>query len=372
MSAALDCLDVAASPGGAIVLRGVTLSIRAGGRSVLVGPSGAGKTTLLRAIAGLQSLDGGDIMLGGRSLSGLPPHRRRVAVVFQEPRLLPHLSVVDNVALPLRAAGFNRTARRTRAQSRLEEVGLSALLERRIQGLSGGEQHRVALARALCAEPDLLLLDEPLAALDPNRREELRGLIVRLQASLGLTTLIVTHDRAEAAELGERVALMLEGRIVQHDEPRALFERPVSAAVARFFGVANLLRGDVRDGRLAVGRTPIDVPGPDGTATLAIRPEHVSIDDASPLRGRVLESVYSGTFVKLTLDCAGQRIHAHVAPGGAPAAGALAGIALPAEHLWRLPPDVAPAISPIAPHRAGESPLRATEHAPGEIEPLCD
>ncbi len=337
MSAALECVDVAASPGGALVLRGVEFAIPAGGRSVLVGPSGAGKTTLLRAIAGLQPLDAGDIRLGGRSLRGMPPHRRRVAVVFQEPRLLAHLSVVDNVALPLRAAGIGRAQRRARARERLDEVGLSAFVDRRIQGLSGGEQQRVALARALSAEPDLLLLDEPLAALDPNRREELRGLIVRLQASLGLTTLIVTHDRAEAAELGLRVALMLEGRIVQHDEPRALFERPVSAAVARFFGVANLLRGDVRDGLLAFGGTQVPVPGPAGQATLAIRPEHVVLDTSSTLRARVVEVVYSGTFVKLVLDCAGQRLHAQAAPGGAPPTGSLVGVALPVEHLWRLP-----------------------------------
>lgn len=337
MSAALECVDVAASPGGALVLRGVGFSIPAGGRSALVGPSGAGKTTLLRAIAGLQALDAGDILLGGRSLHGVPPHRRRVAVVFQEPRLLAHLDVVDNVALALRAAGVGKAKRHARARERLEQVGLSASVDRSVQGLSGGEQQRVALARALCAEPDLLLLDEPLAALDPNRREELRGLIVRLQTDLRLTMLIVTHDRAEAAELGERVALMLEGTIVQHDEPRALFERPVSAAVARFFGVANLLRGVVHSGRLAFGGAPIAVPGADGPATLAIRPEHVVIDGSSQLRARVVESVYSGTHVKLVLDCAGQRLHAQVPPGDAPPTGAQIGVALPIAHLWRLP-----------------------------------
>ncbi len=314
---ALEVAGLVASPGGAPVLRGIDLAVAAGTRTVIVGPSGAGKTTLLRAVAGLEPAVAGTIRLAGRSLDGVPPHRRRIAVVFQEPRLLPHLTVTDNVALPLRAAGTGRRERRARAGALLEEVGLSALAARRPRGLSGGEQQRVALARALCAEPDLLMLDEPLAALDPNRRESLRRLIVRVQRERRLTTLAITHDRAEAAELGERIALMLEGRVVQHDEPRALFERPVSAAVARFFGAANLVR--------------------DGDATLAIRPEHVRLAPDGRLRAVVAETTYAGTYVRVVLDAAGRRIEAHVPPGEAPAAGQTVGVVLPAEHLWRIP-----------------------------------
>ena len=334
------------------VLDDLSLGVWPGELVCLLGPNGCGKTTLLRAIAGLEPLAAGEVRLGGRALGRVPAHRRRIAVVFQEPRLLPHLSVADNVALPLRAAGVGRAERARRARERLEEVGLGGFLERRLPGLSGGEQQRVALARALCAEPDLLLLDEPLAALDPNRREDLRRLIARLQSERALTTLIVTHDRAEAAELGERVALMLEGRIVQHDEPRALFERPVSAAVARFFGVANLLRGTVRGGRLAWGGGAVPVPVGDGAATLAIRPEHVGLDPGSGLRGVVVEAVYAGTAVKLVLDCDGHRLEAHVPPGEAPAAGELVGVALPLEHLWPLPELTASA----APARSAEQP----------------
>ena len=156
--------------------------------------------------------------------------------------------------------------------------------------------------------------------------------------------MIVTHDRAEAAELGDSIALMLEGRIVQHDEPRALFERPVSAAVARFFGMVNLLRGTVEDGRLAVGPTTIAAPGPDGAATLAIRPEHVELDHDSTLRATVTESIYAGTHVRLTLQCGAQHLETVVAVPDAPAAGQDVGIVLPIDRLWRLPDQDASAV----------------------------
>ena len=337
MSARLECRGVTVSPGGAPVLRGLDLEVAAGERAVLVGPSGAGKTTLLRAIAGLASLDAGDIRLGGCSLRGVATHRRRIAVVFQEPRLLPHLDVTDNAALPLRAAGVGRARRRAIARTRLSEVGLAGLVDRRPTGLSGGEQQRVALARALCAEPDLLLLDEPLASLDPNRREELRRLVVRVQRERALTALIVTHDRTEAAQFGERIALMLEGRIVQHDAPRMLFEQPASAAVARFFGVRNLLRGRVRSGRLEVAGTAVSVPGADGPAIVAIRPEHVRLDGAAPLRGIVLEAVYSGSHVRVVVGCDDQRIEAQVPVDEAPRVGDEVGVELAPQRLWRLP-----------------------------------
>jgi len=222
-------------------------------------------------------------------------------VVFQEPRLLGHLDVLDNVALPLRAAGIARGDPRHAAAIHLEEMGITALTKRRVQGLSSGEQQRVAVARALSGDPDLLLLDEPLAALDPNRRNALRRVIRDVQRERQVTTVIVTHDRSEAADLGDSIALMLEGRIVQHDEPRALFERPVSAAVARFFGVANLIA--------------------DAAGTLAIRPERVRIDPGGALRGTVLEAHYAGDHVRLIVDCGGRRIQAHVPPHTAPHAG---------------------------------------------------
>jgi len=339
VSCGLTVRGLVVAPGGTPVLRGTDLSIEPGRRAVLVGPSGAGKTTLLRAIAGLEPVLEGLLELGGRRLDArTPAHRRRVSAVFQEPRLLPHARVDDNVALPLRAAGVGRRERRARAAERLEEVGLAGLAPRGVRGLSGGEQQRVALARALCAEPDLLLLDEPLAAVDPNRREALRRLIVRVQRERALTTLVITHDRSEAAELAETLALMLEGRIVQQADPREVFERPASAAVARFFGAANIVRGSVRDGLLTLdGGGTLAVDGPDGPGAFVIRPEAVAIEPGAAFRAQVTEATYAGTFVRLALRHGGLRLLAHVPPGTQVAPGAQVGLDLPRERLWRLP-----------------------------------
>jgi len=341
VSASLHVRGLVVAPGGSPVLRGVDLDIPAGRRAVLVGPSGAGKTTLLRAIAGLEPVREGAVELGGRRLDArVPSHRRRIAVVFQEPRLLGHLRVDDNVALALRAAGVGRRERRRRAAERLAEVGLAAVADRRVPGLSGGEQQRIALARALCAEPELLLLDEPLAAVDPNRRQALRRLIADVQQQRCLTTLVITHDRAEAAELADTLALMLEGRIVQQDDPHELFERPRSAAAARFFGAANVLRGTVRAGLLHLdGGGRVEVAGEDGAATYVIRPEAVGLDDAEALHAEVVEATYAGTFVRVVLRRTAQRLEAHVPLGTPVTVGTTVGLRLPAARLWRLPED---------------------------------
>ncbi len=347
MSARLTIRGLVAAPGQTPVLRGVDLTIEPGARAVLVGPSGAGKTTLLRTIAGLEPTVAGTIELGDRRLDAtVPAHRRRVAVVFQEPRLLPHARVDDNVALPLRAAGVGRAQRRRQAAARLEEVGLGALATRAVRGLSGGEQQRVALARALCAEPELLALDEPLAALDPNRREALRRLIADVARDRRLTTLVITHDRAEAAELGQTIALMLEGRIVQQASPQALFERPASAAAARFFGVANLLRGSITGGdlRLTDGQVVDGAGGPDGPAVVVIRPEGIGLEAPGTdgtLRGQIVSAVYAGTHIRATIACGGHELVAHVPTAPPVAAGADVGVRLDPVRLWRLP-DGAP------------------------------
>ena len=333
----LECRGLTVAAERALILPAVDLSLQRGMLTALLGPSGAGKTTLLRAIAGLQPISAGSILLAGEPVDQLPAHRRGIGLVFQQPRLLPHLSVVENIAFPLRLGGMSRRERGLRARALLDDVGLAGLTDRSVRGLSGGEQQRVALARALCAEPRVLLLDEPLSALDPARRDELRGLIARVQRQRELTTLLVTHDRNEAAQLGDTLAVMLEGRIVQHGHPRELFERPTSSVLARFLGMRNLLRGTVRDGRLVLDEGSVDVDAPEGPVLVAIRPEHVRLSSAGPLQLRVRASVYVGSVVRLELEGATVAIEAHVDPDEAPAVGSLVGVELPSERLWPIP-----------------------------------
>jgi ABC-type Fe3+/spermidine/putrescine transport system ATPase subunit len=321
------------------VLRGVDLEVPDGGRLALVGPSGAGKTTLLRVIAGLEPSASGRVEAGGQVLDGLPPHRRPIAMVFQEPRLLPNMDAAENVAFALRAAGVGRRERRARADALLAEVGLDGLGRRSVRGMSGGEQQRVALARALCPQPRLLLLDEPMASVDPDRREALRRLILRLQAERRVTAVIVTHDRDEAAEMGEEIALMIEGRIVQRDSPRNLFLRPSSPAVARFFGARNIVAGEVRAGELATEAGPVPVGGPDGPARVAIRAEQITLAPDAPLRMIVREATFVGSGLRVRLARGALRLEARVPPDPAPIVGEEVGVVVPAEAVWRFPGD---------------------------------
>jgi ABC-type Fe3+/spermidine/putrescine transport system ATPase subunit len=260
-------------------------------------------------------------------------------MVFQDPRLLPNMDVAENVAFALRVAGVGRRERRARADALLGEVGLDGLGRRGVRGMSGGEQQRVALARALCPEPRLLLLDEPMASVDPDRREALRRLILRLQAERRVTTLIVTHDRDEAAEMGEAIALMIEGRIVQCDTPRNLFLRPVSPAVARFFGARNILVGDVRSGVLATEAGPVPVGGPDGAARVSIRAEAIGLADDGRLRMTLREATFMGSGLRLRLARGAMRLEARVPSEPAPTVGDEVGVSIPAEAVWRFPEE---------------------------------
>ncbi|MBW3578558.1 MAG: ABC transporter ATP-binding protein [Actinobacteria bacterium] len=321
------------------MLEDVDLEVPAGRLTVLLGPSGVGKTTLLRAVSGLEPIEAGEMRLGHRDLRRVPAHRRGLAMVFQEPRLFPNLSVTDNVAFPLRAQGAGRAQRRRRARELLDEVGIAQLADRRPRGLSGGEAQRVALARALCAEPELLLLDEPLSAVDPERREELRRLLRAVQRERSLTTLYVTHDRAEAAELGDELALLLGGRVVQQASPRTLFEQPHTVEAARFLG-ANVLRGAVTAGRLHLDAGSVPVDAPDGQATFSIRPEHLQLRTDAPLRGQVVASDYTGGHSRVVLRVGAQQLAALLPPDQAPTTGATVRIDLPEAHLWRIPEGI--------------------------------
>ncbi|MEO6867567.1 MAG: ABC transporter ATP-binding protein [Gaiellales bacterium] len=236
MTEGIHIHDVSVTLGGRRVLDDVSLQVDAGARVAFVGASGVGKTTLLRALAGLVPIEAGRITIDGRDVSRLSPHERRLGMVFQEPRLLPHLSALDNVALPLRARRMSRTARRRAAWNVLEQVGVSHRATGRPSELSGGEQQRVALARALVHDPSVLILDEPLSAVDAQLRVELQQLILTIQREFGMTMLLVTHDRDEASTLGASTAVMVDGRVVQHAPHSELALRPATPDVARLIG----------------------------------------------------------------------------------------------------------------------------------------
>lgn len=323
--------------GGRCVLDHVDLAVEAGTLTAVVGPSGAGKTTLLRVAAGLARADAGRIVKEGHDVTAVPAHERGIGLLFQQPRLFPNLGVADNVAFALRAAGVGRSRREAVAAELLEEFGVAHLRNRRVRGLSGGEQQRVALARALAAEPSVLLLDEPLSALDPESRDDLRRVIRRTQQQRGLSMIYVTHDRVEAAEMSDRIAVLLDGTIAQYDTPRAVFERPSNRRVATFLGATNLIDVTVHDGWASINGTRLATGGPDGPATVSIRPERVRIDDASALRLTVAEIVYQGTHHRLLLRGHGLEITAHHAGADRPNRNERVGVVLPRQDLWRLP-----------------------------------
>ena len=266
---------------GPEVLRDVALGVDPGEIVALLGPSGCGKTTLLRSIAGLETIDSGEVMIGDNLVStpdrSVPPEKRRVGMVFQDWALFPHMSVGKNVGY-----GLSRAERAEgRVREALEMVGLEGLADRDPATLSGGQQQRVALARALAPRPSVLLLDEPFSNLDTTLRVQVRLEVRRILLQLGITTLFVTHDQEEAFVLGDRVAVMNEGRLVQIDTPADLYARPVSAWVATFVGDANLYQADARDGLAAtmVGDIPLAREAPDGPLQVLVRPEQLELID---------------------------------------------------------------------------------------------
>ncbi len=278
--AGLSCAGVLVAVDGRILVDGVTLSVVRGGSCAVMGRSGAGKSTLLKAIAGLVE-HSGRILVDGTDLTGAAPHRRRVGLLFQHPRLFPTMRVVDNVAYPLRLARWPRIRRRAEATRLLAEVGLGDRGGAWPDELSGGEQQRVALARALCGAPAVLLLDEPLTGLDLPQRRDLVGLLQRVRAEREVTWVIVTHDPDDAAALGDTIAVLDAGRLVQHAPVEEVRSRPATAGVAALLGSAQLLRGEVRGGRLRLGPLRLPVDHGDGPATFALGSDRIALDQQS-------------------------------------------------------------------------------------------
>lgn len=309
------------------------LEIQEGELVTLLGPSGCGKTTTLRLIAGLEVPDAGEVLFSGRPVTGLPPERRNVGIVFQSYALFPHMTVWQNVAFGLEMRRESARLIRDRVGAILDRVQLRGLEDRYPHQLSGGQQQRVALARALVMNPAVLLLDEPLANLDARLREDMRFYIRQLQREVGITTVYVTHDQAEAMVLADRIAIMRDGRLQQIGPPEEIYRRPSSAWVAEFVGLSNFIPGRVagRENGLLVVRTAAGTFTCAGQAEtgadvlICVRPETLRFDETYPnrLRATVRERVYLGNLVDYRVEAPGGlqlRVQADpswtVAPGG--------------------------------------------------------
>src|SRR5467141_1450754 len=282
--------------GTVTALDGLSLTIAPGELVALLGPSGCGKTTALRLLAGLEEADGGRVVIAGKDVTGLPTNRRNVGMVFQAYSLFPHMVAWENVAFGLQMRKVGTEERKKRALEALELVGLGRVANRYANQMSGGQQQRVALARALAIRPQVLLLDEPLSALDAKVRARLRDEIRRIQLEVGITTLFVTHDQEEALAIADRVGVMQSGRLEQLGPPTTIYSRPATPFVAEFVGLTNRLPGVVRGGEVEVrgARLPLVQPdAADGPAIALVRPETVSLtadpgSSAGPLVGNVI------------------------------------------------------------------------------------
>jgi putative spermidine/putrescine transport system ATP-binding protein len=287
--------------GNVHALNGLTIDIAPGELIALLGPSGCGKTTALRALGGLDDVDDGRILVGGNDITRVPANKRNMGIVFQAYSLFPNMTSRDNVAYGLRLRGVDANARKKKAEEMLELVGLGAQANRYPHQMSGGQQQRVALARALAIEPSVLLLDEPLSALDAKVRRQLREEIRRIQIMVGITTLFVTHDQEEALAMGDRVGVMSAGRLEQIAAPTELYDRPKTRFVAEFVGLTNQIRGVAVDGGVQVLGTRLALlegSAPSGDVTALVRPENVRLTAAPDGTARVAAVSFLGSLCR--------------------------------------------------------------------------
>ncbi|MCB6176724.1 ABC transporter ATP-binding protein [Rhodobacter sp. Har01] len=301
------------SYGAARALDEVTLDFPDGGFFGLLGPSGSGKTTLLRAIAGFVAPDAGHVFIAGRPVEDVPVEAREIGMVFQSYALFPNMTVAENVGFGLAVRKISGAERARRVAEVLELVQLGPYGARKPQQLSGGQRQRVAMARAIVTRPRVLLLDEPLSALDKALRVDMQIELKRIQREVGITTIFVTHDQEEALSLSDRIGILRDGRLIRTGTPREVYSAPGDAFTARFLGEANILRGSVEpaglrlaDGTLLPGRA---------TACMAVRPEHLRLTAAEPatshrLRLRLVQRIFGGASGTAVLDWQGQRLKA--------------------------------------------------------------
>jgi ABC-type Fe3+/spermidine/putrescine transport system ATPase subunit len=314
------------------VLKKISINIAAGEFITLLGESGSGKTTMLRLIAGFEQPSSGEIWMNSERLDTLPPYKRRVNTVFQQYALFPHLNVRDNVAYGLRVTNAPSGEINARVADALRMVKMDSFAGARPATLSGGQQQRVALARALVNRPLLLLLDEPLSALDANLRKEMQSELKSLQREVGITFLFVTHDQDEAMALSDRIALLRNGALEQMASPREIYSHPVTAYTAQFIGQTNLLHAEIRGGIATCGALRWPTSAPDGAALFSLRPEAIRLADAVAnsaatataaevrFSAVVKQQLYGGASELLEVDCGSQTLRVKI-----PARGPLSG-----------------------------------------------
>src|SRR5712692_2024982 len=306
----LTIRNVAKSFGRTPVLRDISLQVSEGEFLTILGESGSGKTTLLRIIAGFESADSGEILMESERLDRLPPYRRRVNTVFQHYALFPHLTVKENVGYGLRVAKLPKEEIASRVEQALAMVKMTAYAEFKPGKISGGQQQRVALARALVNRPRLLLLDEPLSALDANLRRQMQVELKSLQREVGIAFLFVTHDQEEAMVMSDRIALLRSGELEQVATPREIYRRPATAYTAQFIGHTNLLPADIKDGVARYKSLSWPVQLPDGPALFSLRPENIRlagisndpIGDAVRFRGKLRHHAFHGASELLQIE----------------------------------------------------------------------
>ncbi|MFT6582210.1 MAG: putative spermidine/putrescine transport system ATP-binding protein [Alphaproteobacteria bacterium] len=307
--------------GETLVVKDFNLSIAKGEFVTMLGPSGSGKTTCLMMLAGFEPVTHGEILLKGRSINDVPPHKRGIGMVFQNYALFPHMTVAENLAFPLKVRKFSAADVEAKVKQALEMVELPGFGHRRPAQLSGGQQQRVAVARALVFDPELILMDEPLGALDKQLREQMQYEIKHIHESLGVTMVYVTHDQSEALTMSDRIAVFEDGVVQQLASPADLYEKPENAFVAGFIGENNQLDGTVRevhgdactvalDQGGMVNAELVDAGGVGSRATLSIRPERVELlkeDSSMPntVSGRIEELIYLGDHVRIRMTVAG-------------------------------------------------------------------
>ncbi len=307
----LDIRGVAKSFGKTAVLREISLQVAEGEFLTILGESGSGKTTLLRIIAGFETASVGEILMGGERLDTLPPYRRRVNTVFQHYALFPHLTVAENVGYGLKIARLPRLEIETRVQQALDMVKMTAYAASKPSKISGGQQQRIALARALVNRPRLLLLDEPLSALDANLRRQMQGELKSLQREVGISFVFVTHDQEEAMVMSDRIALLRMGELEQVASPREIYNRPATAYTAQFIGHTNLLSGEVKDGIARCQSLSWRTGLRDGPGLFSLRPENIRLAQGAGagatvrFRGRILRQAFHGATELLQVESAG-------------------------------------------------------------------